>query len=153
MPRAGRLPWQCATGRVRHPHAISRRQQYKCLWHGTCSAGIITKTMKPAPARRAGGATRPSRRMKRCTACKRMKPLSAFWRRAACTDGLDRWCGECRGGYFRSWCAAHRNAYNTRQRAYYRQNRARLRAYNREYQRRRRQLMRNGRWKRRRAAR
>jgi len=119
-------------------------------WHGTCSAGIIIKTMKPAPARRAGGATRPSRRMKRCTACKRLKPVSAFWRRAACADGLDRWCGECRGGYFRNWCAAHRNAYNTRQRAYYRQNRARLRAYNREYQRRRRRLMRTGRWKRRR---
>ena len=108
--------------------------------------------VKSSPARRAGGATRPSRRMKRCTACKRLKPLSAFWRRAACADGLDRWCGECRGGYFRSWCAAHRNAYNSRQRAYYRRNRARLRAYNREYQRRRRRLMRTGRWKRRRAA-
>ena len=109
---------------------------------------------KASPARRSGGATRPSPRVKRCTACKRVKPLSAFWRRAACPDGRDRWCGDCRGGYFRNWCAAHRNAYNTRQRAYYRRNRARLRAYNREYQRRRRQLMRAGRWKRdRRAAR
>ncbi len=108
---------------------------------------------KPSPERRPRRAARTARRTKRCTACKRLKPLGAFWRRAACPDGRDRWCGTCRGGYFRSWCAAHRDVYNTRQRAYYRRNRERLRAYNREYQRRRRQLMRNGRWKRRRAAR
>ena len=107
---------------------------------------------KPSPERRPRRAARTARRTKRCTACKRLKPLSAFWRRAACSDGRDRWCGDCRGGYFRNWCAAHRAAYNTRQRAYYRRNRARLRAYNREYQRRRRRLMRTGRWKRSRAA-
>jgi len=86
-------------------------------------------------------------RVKRCTLCKRAKPLSAFWRRAACPDGRDRWCGECRAGYFRDWCAANRAAYNTRQRTYYRRNRERLREYNREYQRRRRELMRAGRWR------
>jgi hypothetical protein len=84
-------------------------------------------------------------RVKRCTLCNRTKPLSAFWRRTACADGRDRWCGECRAGYFRRWCAANRDAYNTRQRTYYRRNRERLREYNREYQRRRRELMRVGR--------
>lgn len=86
-------------------------------------------------------------RAKQCTACNERKPLSAFWRRAACADGRDRWCGECRAEYFRRWCAANRAAYNTRQRTYYRRNRRRLREYNREYQRRRRELMRTGRWR------
>ena len=89
-------------------------------------------------------------RAKRCQACKRRKPLTAFWRRAACPDGRDRWCSECKAGYFREWCAAHRTTYNARQRAYYRRNRARIREYNREYQRRRRELMRLGEWRRRR---
>jgi hypothetical protein len=86
-------------------------------------------------------------RLKRCTACKRMKPTTSFWRRAACRDGRDRWCRTCRSRYFRQWCADNREAYNSRQRIYYRRNRERLRAYNREYQRRRRQLIRAGMWK------
>ncbi len=85
-------------------------------------------------------------RIKRCTACKRNRPLTAFWRRAACRDGRDRWCRDCRSAYFRRWCAAHRDSYNRRQRKYYRQNRERLREYNREYQRRRRELIRTGAW-------
>jgi hypothetical protein len=89
-------------------------------------------------------------RGKRCKMCNRMKPLSAFWRRAACRDGRDRWCGDCKARYFRKWCADNRDAYNTRQRAYYRKNIERLREYNREYQRRRRELMRTGDWTRRR---
>lgn len=89
-------------------------------------------------------------RAKRCKVCNRMKPLTAFWRRAACPDGRDRWCSECKAGYFREWCAANRAAYNDRQRAYYRKNRKRLREYNREYQRHRRELMRAGEWRQRR---
>jgi hypothetical protein len=85
-------------------------------------------------------------RLKRCQSCNRRKPVSAFWRRAACRDGRDRWCADCKARYFRKWCAAHRVAYNTRQRAYYRKNLERLREYNREYQRRRRELMRTGEW-------
>jgi len=85
-------------------------------------------------------------RSKRCTACKRTKPVSSFWRRAACRDGRDRWCRTCRAGYFRRWCAENRDQYNSRQRQYYRMNLDRLREYNREYQRRRRELMRLGRW-------
>ena len=85
-------------------------------------------------------------RLKRCTSCKRNRPVSSFWKRAACRDGRDRWCRDCRAAYFRQWCADHRAAYNRRQRTYYRENRARLRAYNREYQRRRRELMRRGVW-------
>jgi len=85
-------------------------------------------------------------RSKRCSACKRTKPLAAFWRRRASPDGRDRWCSNCRGAYFREWCAANRDAYNSRQRTYYKRNRERLRAYNREYQRRRRQLIRDGVW-------
>jgi len=91
-------------------------------------------------------------RVKRCTACKRTRPITAFWRRAACPDGRDRWCRDCRGGYFRQWCAANREAYNSRQRTYYRKNLERLREYNREYQRRRRELMRAGTWRGRRRA-
>jgi hypothetical protein len=91
-------------------------------------------------------------RSKRCTACKRIRPLSAFWRRSACRDGRDRWCRDCRASYFRRWCAANRDAYNSRQRNYYRQNRDRLRAYNREYQRKRRLMIRTGQWPRRRSA-
>jgi len=91
-------------------------------------------------------------RSKRCSACKRTKPLDAFWRRSASPDGRDRWCSDCRGTYFREWCAANRDAYNSRQRTYYRRNRERLRAYNREYQRRRRQLIRDGVWQVRRAS-
>src|SRR5437773_4488528 len=62
MPRAGRLPWQCATGRVRHPRAISRRQQYECLWHGPCSAGIIIRNDEafPRKTRRRGHAALPA---------------------------------------------------------------------------------------------
>ena len=89
-------------------------------------------------------------RLKRCKTCHRRKPLSAFWRRAACRDGRDRSCSVCKATYFRKWCAANRGAYNSRQRAYYRQNLERLREYNREYQRRRRELMRAGEWPRRR---
>ena len=85
-------------------------------------------------------------RLKRCRSCNRVKPLVAFWKRAACPDGRDRWCSSCKARYFRKWCAANRDSYNTRQRAYYRKNLDRLRAYNREYQRRRRELMRNGEW-------
>jgi hypothetical protein len=75
-----------------------------------------------------------------------MKPLAAFWRRAASRDGRDRLCGRCKAKYFRNWTADHRDAYNARQREYYRKHLERLRAYNREYQRRRRALMRTGEW-------
>ena len=85
-------------------------------------------------------------RLKRCTSCHRMKPATAFWRRAACADGRDRSCSDCKVRYFRKWCADNRGSYNSRQRAYYRKHIARLRAYNREYQRRRRELMRTGEW-------
>src|SRR2546430_1518653 len=109
MPRAGRLPWQWATGGVRRPRAMSRRQQYKCLykclWHGTCSAGIIIKTMKPSPARRAGGATRASRPMQPSTACQRPKPLRALSRPVSCAAGLDRRGGRGRGRCLLRWAA------------------------------------------------
>ena len=82
-----------------------------------------------------------------CQACKRRKPLTAFWRRRTSDDGLDPWCRGCHGGYTRRWQAANRDAYNATQRAYYRRNRKKLRAYNRQYQRRRRALMREGKWK------
>ncbi len=85
-------------------------------------------------------------RLKRCSSCHRMKPLAAFWRRAVCRDGRDRWCSDCKVRYFRKWCADNRDVYNARQRAYYRKNLKRLRAYNREYQRRRRELMRTDEW-------
>ena len=85
-------------------------------------------------------------RLKRCGSCNRMKPLAAFWRRAVGRDGRDVWCSHCRSTYFRKWCADHRVAYNTRQRAYYRKHLEHLRAYNRKYQRRRRELMRTGEW-------
>jgi hypothetical protein len=91
-------------------------------------------------------------RLKRCRSCHRMKPVAAFWRRAASRDGRDRSCGLCKVRYFRKWCADHRDSYNARQRAYYRQHLERLRAYNREYQRRRRGLMRTGQWTGRRSA-
>ena len=81
-----------------------------------------------------------------CHACKRCKPLTAFYCRRASPDGRDFWCRECRANYFRRWRAANLNAYKQLQRAYCRRNRARVRAYNREYSRRRRALMRAGKW-------
>jgi hypothetical protein len=75
-----------------------------------------------------------------------MKPLAAFWRRAAYRDGRDRSCGPCKAKYFRKRCAANPDHYNRQSQAYYRANLERLRAYNREYQRRRRALMRTGEW-------
>jgi hypothetical protein len=88
-----------------------------------------------------------TRGTKVCWVCKRRKRLVAFWRRAACADGRDRLCAECKATYFRTWCAGHRASYNSRHRAYYWRNRERLQEYNREYQRRRRALMRAGTWK------
>jgi hypothetical protein len=81
-------------------------------------------------------------RTKRCSACERRRPLSAFGR-----DGQDVWCRLCRRAYQRRWMAEHRDAYNARHRAYYRANREALREYYRKYQRRRRALMQAGLWK------
>ncbi len=62
-------------------------------------------------------------RLRRCQACKRTKPTTAFLRNAAHKDARDVWCRDCRRAYAR-----------------------RLRAYNRAYQRRRRKLIRTGKW-------
>lgn len=79
---------------------------------------------------------------KRCSACRRRRPITAFSR-----AGRDPWCRPCRRDYQRRWMAAHRDTYNAMHRAYYRQNRAALREYYREYQRRRRALIQAGLWR------
>jgi len=83
-------------------------------------------------------------RTKRCSACDRVKLLSAFGR-----EGLDSWCRPCRRQYQRRWLAEHRDEYNAKHRQYYQRHREELREYNRLYQRRRRALMQAGKWKRR----
>lgn len=85
-------------------------------------------------------------RLRRCRACKRVKPTTAFLRNAAHKDARDVWCRDCRRAYARRWRAANREACRARQKAYYRKNRSRLRAYNRAYQRKRRKMIRMGKW-------
>jgi hypothetical protein len=94
-----------------------------------------------------GAARRASaRREKRCSVCKRVKPLSDFGVRSVSPDGRHPWCRSCARDYRRRWTESNREVYRASQRAYRRRNRKRLRRYNREYQRRRRALMRLGKW-------
>ncbi len=40
--------------------------------------------------------------MKTCNSCKKTKPLSDFWKKKSCKDGLNPRCGDCLRAYHRS---------------------------------------------------
>ncbi|MGH3304891.1 MAG: hypothetical protein ACRDOK_25130 [Streptosporangiaceae bacterium] len=46
--------------------------------------------------------------MKRCSKCGQTRPLADFSRCSASSDGLDRWCRECKARSYQAWAAGHR---------------------------------------------